>query len=119
MRKWINNLASVHHLTSASPLSRLQNVRTHGSEFVWKFSRQVVFYKSKCLREQLRAHVSGPFCAYATAVAPAAVRLYALCVPSATREEKKRERENARLGKGRGQSGEKTVFKPLGRGVRD
>ena len=35
------------------------------------------------------------------------------------RKKRERERENARLGKGRGQSGEKTVFKPLGRGVWD
>ena len=35
MMKWINNLYLVHLLTSASALSHLQNVPTHGSDFVW------------------------------------------------------------------------------------
>ena len=48
--KWLNKLASIHHLTSALPLSRLQNVRTHGSELNYKrahSSISVCFYSTQ------------------------------------------------------------------------
>ena len=57
--------------SSASPIPTVSKmcVRTGGSEFAWKTAHssvKFVFYKSQPLLGKWRAHISAPFCAYAS-----------------------------------------------------
>ena len=71
MMNWINNLASVQHLASASPLSHLQKVRKNGSEFAWKYANFPVNFvfinPNVCMRSGVRTFQAS-FCAYATVI---------------------------------------------------
>ena len=63
---WWHSHVHCSNLTSALPLSHLQNVRTHGSEFAWQYAnfpvKFVFINPNVCVRSGVRTF-QAPFCA--------------------------------------------------------
>ena len=75
MMNWINNLASVHHFMSASPLSISKTFYDMGQSLSGKYEnfpggsslRRDIINPNVCVRSGVRTF-QAPFCAYATVI---------------------------------------------------